>query len=125
MKLATLSSSNSQAYWGTTNSPIDRGGATTIGRLPDDSEFLLLVPEIVSPLVGQKSIPEGFIFTYCQAWGLTINDSIIHRAWSDLRAKAYPPVADYLDGVVKDDDVQITNYIDACLAVKAKYTKLN
>lgn len=39
------------------------------------------------------------------------------------RAAEYPPIADYLDGIVKDDQVQIQTYIDACLAVKAKYPK--
>jgi hypothetical protein len=40
-----------------------------------------------------------------------------------LRSKEYPPVADYLDAIVKGDLVQQQAYIDACLAVKAKYPK--
>lgn len=40
-----------------------------------------------------------------------------------LRAKEYPPITDYLDAVVKGDLVQQQSYIDACLAVKAKYPK--
>lgn len=39
------------------------------------------------------------------------------------RANEYPPMSDYLDGVVKGDQTQIQAYIDACLAVKAKYPK--
>ena len=39
------------------------------------------------------------------------------------RAAEYPPMADYLDGVVKNDQAQVQTYIDACLAVKAKYPK--
>lgn len=39
------------------------------------------------------------------------------------RAAEYPPIADYLDGVVKSDQAQIQKYIDDCLAVKAKYPK--
>jgi hypothetical protein len=39
------------------------------------------------------------------------------------RAKEYPPTTDYLDGVVKGDQAQVQAYIDACLAVKAKYPK--
>ena len=39
------------------------------------------------------------------------------------RAKEYPPITDYIDGVVKNDQSQIQSYIDACLAVKAKYPK--
>lgn len=43
--------------------------------------------------------------------------------YQELRAAAYPPIADYLDGVVKADQAQIQAYVDACLAVKAKYPK--
>ena len=39
------------------------------------------------------------------------------------RVNEYPPITDYLDGVVKGDQVQIQKYIDDCLAVKAKYPK--
>lgn len=39
------------------------------------------------------------------------------------RAAAYPPMADYIDGIVKGDQAQVQAYIDACLAVKAKYPK--
>jgi hypothetical protein len=40
-----------------------------------------------------------------------------------LRAPEYPSMSDYLDGIVKGDDAQVQAYIDACLAVKAKYPK--
>jgi hypothetical protein len=40
-----------------------------------------------------------------------------------LRAPEYPPITDYLDGVVKDNQEQIDAYIAACQAVKAKYPK--
>ena len=39
------------------------------------------------------------------------------------RAAEYPPITDYIDGVVKGDQVQIDKYIADCLAVKAKYPK--
>jgi hypothetical protein len=39
------------------------------------------------------------------------------------RAAEYPSPADYLDGIVKGDQAQVQAYIDACLAVKAKYPK--
>jgi len=39
------------------------------------------------------------------------------------RAQEYPPMADYLDGIVKGDTAQVQKYIDDCLAVKAKYPK--
>lgn len=44
-------------------------------------------------------------------------------AYKAKRAAEYPPITDYIDGVVKGDQAQIQAYIDACLAVKAKYPK--
>ena len=44
-------------------------------------------------------------------------------AYIEARRSEYPPVTDYLDGVVKGDQAQIDAYIAACLAVKAKYPK--
>lgn len=40
-----------------------------------------------------------------------------------LRKPEYPPIEDYIDGIVKGDEAQVQAYIDACLAVKAKYPK--
>jgi len=45
------------------------------------------------------------------------------HAYIAKRAAEYPPVTDWLDGMVKGDQAQIDKYIDACLAVKAKYPK--
>ena len=39
------------------------------------------------------------------------------------RSAEYPPMSDYLDGIVKGDTAQVQAYIDACLAVKTKYPK--
>jgi hypothetical protein len=44
-------------------------------------------------------------------------------AYQAQRAAEYPPMADYVDGIVKGDQEQVQAYIDACLAVKAKYPK--
>jgi hypothetical protein len=43
--------------------------------------------------------------------------------YAKRRLLEYPPVADYIDGVVKGDQAQIDKYIADCLAVKAKYPK--
>lgn len=63
------------------------------------------------------------------------NDNVVQydlsavSAWQDpnaykaKRAAEYPPITDYLDGVVKGDQAQIDKYIADCLAVKAKYPK--
>lgn len=46
------------------------------------------------------------------------------NAYKAKRAAEYPPITDYLDGVVKGDQAQIDKYIADCLAVKAKYPKV-
>jgi hypothetical protein len=43
--------------------------------------------------------------------------------YAEKRAAEYPPMTDYLDAVVKNDQAQIDAYVSACLAVKAKYPK--
>jgi len=51
------------------------------------------------------------------------------NAWQDpeayiaKRASEYPPVTDYLDAIVKNDQAQIDKYIADCLAVKARHPK--
>ena len=45
------------------------------------------------------------------------------HAYIAKRAAEYPPITDYIDGVVKGDQAQIDKYIADCLAVKAKYPK--
>lgn len=43
--------------------------------------------------------------------------------YAQKRAAEYPPITDYIDGVVKGDQAQIDKYIADCQAVKAKYPK--
>ena len=45
------------------------------------------------------------------------------HAYIAKRASEYPPITDYIDGVVKGDQAQIDKYIADFLAVKAKYPK--
>ena len=45
------------------------------------------------------------------------------QAYIGKRQAKYPPMADYLDAIVKGDTAQQQAYIDACLAVKLKYLK--
>jgi hypothetical protein len=46
------------------------------------------------------------------------------NAYKAKRSAEYPPITDYLDGVVKGDQAQIDKYIADCLAVKTKYPKV-
>ena len=66
------------------------------------------------------SVPSGYIFTYCQAWGLTIDDDVVDKVIIDLRKKSYPTWQDQLDDIYH-------NGIDAWKATikttKDKYPK--
>jgi hypothetical protein len=54
---------------------------------------------------------------------LLVNAWVDPEAYKIKRAAKYPSITDYIDGIVKGDNAQVQAYIDACLAVKAKYPK--
>ena len=45
--------------------------------------------------------------------------------YEELRTAEYPPMAEYLDAIVKGDVEAEEVYKAKCLAVKAKYPKVN
>lgn len=51
-------------------------------------------------------------------------DAYISSKYVELRKNEYPPIEDYVDAVVKGDNVAIEEYKAKCLAVKAKYPKV-
>jgi len=53
----------------------------------------------------------------------TVQTYIDNHAYIAKRKAEYPPITDYLDGVVKGNQAQIDAYIAACQAVKTKYPK--
>lgn len=52
-----------------------------------------------------------------------IEEKIYELTYDQLRQREYPPMSDYLDGIVKGDQDQINKYIQDCLLVKQKYPK--
>ena len=58
-----------------------------------------------------------------EAQALVEQTALAKTQYQRQRATEYPPMADYLDGIVKGNTEQMQTYIDACLAVKAKYPK--
>ena len=54
---------------------------------------------------------------------VAVNAWIDPNAYKSKRQAEYPPITDYLDGIVKDDQAQIAKYIADCQAVKTKYPK--
>jgi len=45
------------------------------------------------------------------------------HAYIAKRQAEFPPITDYIDGVVKGNQAQINKYIAECQAVKTKYPK--
>lgn len=54
---------------------------------------------------------------------ILVDVPIVELTYAEKREREYPPITDYLDGVVKGDQAQIDKYIADCQAVKAKYPK--
>jgi hypothetical protein len=123
MKLYKLPANNCESLFGTPMETKQVADVVIIAQTPDCSSFLVLSKTNYEALEPFTSY-DGYDFTYCQQWGLTVNEEVVIRTISDLRKNAYPPMADYLDAIVKNDTAALQVYIDKCLAVKAKYTKL-
>ena len=56
-------------------------------------------------------------------WTKEYEEYVSANAYKAKRKAEYPPIVDYLDGIVKGDQTQIDKYIADCLAVKEKYPK--
>lgn len=68
--------------------------------------------------------PELVNGIWVQVWGVVDASYEEHlERILEARANEYPPMTDYLDGIVKGNQEQVQKYIDACLAVKIKYPK--
>jgi hypothetical protein len=68
-------------------------------------------------------VPEGAIQITQEEAEAIIASNVVPLTYAQQRAAEYPPMTDYLDGVVKGDQAQIAKYIADCQAVKAKYPK--
>ena len=103
MKLYKLKASNFETFWGTPEEPgnpnPNNRKVITIAQTPSCDAFLYLSNETYDELELLTSVPTGFDFTYCQAWGLTIDDDVVDRVIIDLRKKSYPAWQDQLDDI--------------------------
>jgi len=123
MKLYKILSTAYFNYYGTTDNPIDRSYTTTIAQTPSCNAFLFVCKDAQDALEGLtllSSVPSGFDFTYCQEWGLTINDAILARVILDIRRKAYGTWESQLE---KINDDGIDSWKTAVAAVKTNIPK--
>ena len=98
MKLYKIEASNWETFFGTLEERIERD-VRIIAQTPSCDAFLLLTIDTFDELELLSSVPTGFDFTYCQEWGLTIDDDVVDRVIIDLRKKAYPSWQDQLDDI--------------------------
>ena len=122
MKIYRLAASNFETFWGTPEDPIERD-VIGLAQTPSCDAFLFLAKDTQDAQDGLTlldSVPSGFDFTYCQEWGLTVDNDVVDKVIIDLRKKSYPSWEDQLDDIYH-------NGIDAWKATikvtKDKYPK--
>jgi hypothetical protein len=79
-----------------------------------------LYPQVVRTIGETAYDADGNEVAYDKA---AVQAYVDAHAYIAKRQAEYPPITDYIDGVVKGDQAQIDKYIADCLAVKAKYPK--
>ena len=107
MRLYSITGAACSNYFGTPDDPIDRSYVTMIAQKPDCSAFLFVCKDEQDALTGLTAldaVPSGYDFTYCQEWGLTINDAVLARTILDIRRKAYGSIETQLDLLYHDMD---------------------
>ena len=119
MKLYKIEASNCATFFGTPENPIARD-VTIIAQTPSCDAFLLLSKDAQDGLELLSTVPSGFDFTYCQEWGLTINDAVVARVILDLRRIAYGTWESQLEKI-NDDGIDSWKIDQA--AVKTKFPK--
>jgi hypothetical protein len=84
------------------------------------SALLKVYPQIVTTVGETAYDADGNEVAYDKD---AVQAYVDAHAYIAKRASEYPPMTDYLDAIVKNDQAQIDKYIADCLAVKAKYPK--
>ena len=119
MKLYKLEASNWETFFGTTDNRIERD-VITLAQTPSCDAFLYLSKDAQDGLELLNSVPAGFDFTYCQEWGLTVDDDVVDRVIIDLRKKSYPTWQDQLDDIYHNG---IAGWKATIKTTKDKYPK--
>jgi hypothetical protein len=123
MRLYKIAAANYATYFGTPDDPIDRSYVTIIAQTPSCNAFLFVCKDEQDAQTGLTlldAVPSGFDFTYCQEWGLTINDAVVDRVVLDLRRKAYGTWESQLEKI-NDDGIDSWKVDQA--AVKTNFPK--
>jgi len=123
MRLYNIAATAYSNYFGTFDDPIDRSYVTIVAQKPDCSAFLFVCKDEQNALTGLtalNAVPSGYDFTYCQEWGLIINDAVVDRVIIDLRKKNYGTWENQLEEIY---DHGIDNWKIRIAQVKADIPK--
>jgi len=85
MNLYKINQNKFRTFFGHSEDIIERN-VTMLAQKPDCSSFLFLSASEIddSNIQLQDSVPTGYDFTYCQEWGLEVNQTKIDRVITDL-----------------------------------------
>ena len=89
MKIYKLEASNFETFFGgpERENRIERD-VIRLAQTPSCDAFLFLSKETHEEegklLELLNSVPSGYDFTYCQEWGLTVDDDVVDRVIKDL-----------------------------------------
>ena len=75
-------------------------------------------PAGLTPISDAEAAAQGILNFQAQQEESKANDDYIRQ-----RLFSYPPMSDFIDAWVKDDQEALEEYRQACLAVKAQYPK--
>ena len=120
MKLYKIEAANCEAFFGTPEERL-RKDVIRLAQSPSGDAFLYLSKDAQDGLELLSSVPVGFVFTYCQEWGLTVDADVIDRVIIDLRKKAYPSWQDQLDDIYHNG---IDSWKATIKTTKDKYPKV-
>jgi len=119
MKLYKIEARNWETFFGTSEERIERD-VIMVAQTPSNDAFLYLSNETYDELELLDSVPAGFDFTYCQEWGLTVDDDVVDRVIIDLRKKSYPIRQDQFDDIYHNE---IDGWKATIKTTKDKYPK--
>tara|TARA_R110000744_G_scaffold255508_1_gene371010 strand:- start:840 stop:1106 length:267 start_codon:yes stop_codon:yes gene_type:complete len=87
MNLYKLTRANFNNFFGTDLAVrfVSKQDITMVAQFPDCSSFLFITNKTYENLVELlDAVPSGYDFTYCQAWGLDFNQTVLDRVIEDL-----------------------------------------
>lgn len=126
MKLYTLLAEDTASLFGDVENPTGVNDVHVLGFSEDTTTYLVLskteYPELTP--VDIENIPYIFRIAYPCDKGGRVNKDLVYQMWEQMRKDNYPPMEEYVDGVVKNDAAQIQKYIDDCNAVKEMFPKI-